>query len=79
MTEIRINGGASVHRTYEDGGAEFLACFQYEGDAKDFAERQVASDTQRGWLSSFYIISNHYDGNLTIVRPVKAEVAKESA
>jgi hypothetical protein len=78
MTEILINGGASVHRAWGDGGTELLACFQYELDAKEFAERKVAEDAARDWRDSFYVISNHFDGQLTIVRHAKGAV-KEAA
>jgi hypothetical protein len=78
VTELRINGGASVHRAYGDGGTEFLACFQYELDAKEFAERKIAEDAARDWHDSFYVISNHFDGTLIIVRHAK-EAMKEAA
>jgi hypothetical protein len=78
VTDIRIDGGASVHRAWGDGGTEFLACFQYELDAKEFSARKIDEDAARNWRDSFYIVSTHSDGKLTIIRHVK-EPAKEAA
>lgn len=66
MTRIEVSNGASVSRIWGDGHTEFLACFQYDCDARDFAERKLAEDAARDWLGSSYAVSNHYDGKLSI-------------
>lgn len=69
--ELRINNGATVSRVYGDSSAELLAGFQYQGDAVDFARAKLAEDAAREFTDSHYIVSNHYDGTLTIVRHEK--------
>ena len=75
--DFRITNGASVTRIWTDDNTEFLAAFQYETDAISFAKARAAED--RGTqMKNWYIVSSHYSGAVTIVRP-QPQTAAEAA
>ncbi len=69
MTNIEVTNGATVNRLHSDGSGEFVACFQSETDALEFAERRAAADAARDWLDSIYIVSCHRSGSIQALRP----------
>lgn len=75
MSAINIPNATYVHRLYSDGSGDLLAAFQYSGDAKDFAERQLASDADRGFLEAQYVSFHAYDGALQVFRHKLAKAA----
>lgn len=74
--DVRITNGATVSRVWgTEPQAEFLAAFQYELDAQDFAKAKMADDASRNWYDSTYIISNHGNGLVTVLYPKRPEAA----
>ena len=72
--DVRIVNGATVSRVWgADSETEFLAAFQYVGDASDFAVAKLADDAKRNFFDSTYIVSNHGNGQVTMHRPKKPE------
>lgn len=76
--DVRITNGATVSRMWgTEPETEFLAAFQYESDAREFALSKLADDAKRDWFDSTYIVSNHGNGTVAVFRPKrpKAEAA----
>lgn len=71
--ELRLTNGATVSRVHGETATELIAGFQFEMDAVEFANAKLASDAAREWFDSYYIVSNHNDGNITIIRHPKEE------
>ena len=73
--KIEFPNGASVHRIYLTGTGELLAAFQYDGDAKEYANTRLAADAANKWFDASYAVFNSYDAKLTIFQHVKPETS----
>jgi hypothetical protein len=72
--EARFTNGYSVNRVWSGGtsdetSSELLAAFQYERDAEAFAMMKVAEDSEKDLDLCGYVISDHYSGKISIMRP----------
>ena len=70
---VEMTNGSSVSRIYSDGSGDLLAVFQYDGDARDFAEQQVEQDAKRSFYGALYVVANCYNGKVSVHRgPVES-------
>jgi hypothetical protein len=75
--EVRLTNGATVSRVWSESfNTELVAGFQYEQDAMLFAQARAELDVKHKLAGSFYVVTNHYNGAVNIVRPVAPDVAK---
>lgn len=66
MNEMFKNG-AMVHRVWEEAGTDFLAVFQYYGDAKAFAKAKASAD--QGLPKPYhYTATCMYSGDMEVYR-----------